>query len=208
MKNMCTPFIDKTILNLLAILIAGAGLFAILIKFDVPELNFTFFDENPYGIKRDIIEKILTWIFIVVALFGLLIQTYSVIVGDKLSERLYSTSFYTIFFLIGLVAMFVAVVFLGAIGKCIAKKIWWPQIIQKQSEGFQLAEDIIRNKGFYKNELDKIEKYSEEQKQQLPLQRYKQCDKILTQIENLLEIKNVPRTREERYINIEKYFKK
>ncbi|MBL7072340.1 MAG: hypothetical protein ISS33_01015 [Candidatus Omnitrophica bacterium] len=198
---------DRTILNLLTLLITGAGIFAILIKYDVPQLSYAFFDENPYAIKRDVISKILTSTFIGLASLGLFLQAYGMIIGNKLNERVYDYSFYTKFFLVGIVGMFVFVVTLGAIGRCIAKKTWWPKIIQSQSEAFKMAGDIIRNKGFYNKELDKIEKFSDEQKEELPIQRYQQCDKYLTQIEDLLEIRNIPKIREERYRKLEKYFK-
>jgi hypothetical protein len=47
--NKIMPLLkDKIILDLLTILIAGVGLFAILTKFDVPQLRSSFFGENPY----------------------------------------------------------------------------------------------------------------------------------------------------------------
>ena len=64
------PFcLDKTLLNLSTILFAGSGLFAVLTKFSVPELNLTIMGGNPYHIKikREKIEKVMTWIFISLA---------------------------------------------------------------------------------------------------------------------------------------------
>ncbi len=55
---MCSPCLDKTILNLLTLLIAGGGLFAVLTKFDVPQLRMSFLGENLYALKRDVVDKI------------------------------------------------------------------------------------------------------------------------------------------------------
>jgi hypothetical protein len=203
---MYSPCLDKTILNLLTILISGSGIFAVLIKFSVPELNITFMGGNPYIIKRDIIEKVMTRIFIALALIGLLIQTYAVIYGNKLNERLYSISFYIVFFLACIAGMTILVICLGAIGKYIAKKIWWPQLIKKQHKGFHLAEEIIKNGGYYNKDLDKKISFTDEQKQQITESRYKQCYEILSRIEDLLEIHDIPKTIEERYNNLKKFF--
>ena len=37
---------DKTLRDLISLLIAGAGLFAVLTKFNVPQLRATYFNEN------------------------------------------------------------------------------------------------------------------------------------------------------------------
>lgn len=199
-------FKDKTILDLLTILIAGAGLFAVLTKFDVPQLRSSFLGENPFAIKRDIIESVMTWIFVLLAISGLLIQAYSLI--SKLNERNFSTSFYFKFSILGFLGIVIIIFCLAAFGRFVAKKIWWSPVIQSQSEGFKLAGAIIKNKGFYDNELTMIERFSDEQKKELPIQRFNQCDNILTQIENLLEINKISGDREERYRRLEKYFKK
>jgi hypothetical protein len=50
---------DKTLLDLISLLIAGAGLFAVLTKFNVPQLRATYWDENPYALKRDEIDRVI-----------------------------------------------------------------------------------------------------------------------------------------------------
>ncbi|MFA6472823.1 MAG: hypothetical protein WCU00_12360, partial [Candidatus Latescibacterota bacterium] len=55
-------YIDKTSLNLISILISGAGLFAVLTKYNVPELNMTYLDGNPFAEKREVIDCFMTWI--------------------------------------------------------------------------------------------------------------------------------------------------
>ena len=68
-------------MNLLSFIIGGGGLFVVLTKFNVPELNMMFFGENPFAIKRDTIDTVMTWIFTVMTLIGILLQIYSEILG-------------------------------------------------------------------------------------------------------------------------------
>ena len=45
---------DRTILNIVSILIGGAGLVTALTGFNVPQLNMSFWGENPFAVKRDV----------------------------------------------------------------------------------------------------------------------------------------------------------
>jgi hypothetical protein len=205
---MSQPIIDKSLLNLFAILISGTGVFAILLKYNVPQLNASFWDGNPFAIKRDIIENVLTWIFIFLTLFGLLVQTYSIICGNVLSERLHSTSFYIKSFIVGAIVMAIVMYSLGALGRNIAKRKWLPLAIESQTELYNLAGEIITNRGFRNNELSRLDSYSQEQREKSFSSNYEKADKHIAQIENLLEIKNASSSREEKYSKLSKYFNK
>jgi len=85
---------DRTILNILSVLLGGAGLLVVLTKFNVPELNMTFWDQNPFAIKRDVVDSVMTWIFTGLTIFGLVIQLISEILGDRLPTRQYSAMGY------------------------------------------------------------------------------------------------------------------
>jgi hypothetical protein len=102
---------DRTILNLLSLFIGGSGLFVVLTKFNVPELNMSFLGENPFAIKRDAIENVMTWIFTGVALVGLLLQIFGEIWSDRLPSRQHTIRFYVWFSSASLVAA-IAIVFL------------------------------------------------------------------------------------------------
>ena len=123
---------DKTAINLITILISGTGLFAALTKLSVPEANLTFWRENPFAIKRDIIETTMTWIFTLLALSGLVIQTLKEIFGEKIPDRLHRIRFYCYSFFIGIFVMVGVVVCLAKVGHKIAKKRWQPVIIENQ----------------------------------------------------------------------------
>lgn len=73
---------DKTIINILTFLISGSGFFMALTKFNVPQLNQTFLGTNPFLIKRDKIDSVMTGVFTLLAISGLLLQLYSEIWGE------------------------------------------------------------------------------------------------------------------------------
>lgn len=148
---MIQHILDKSLLDLLTILISGAGIFAILLKYNVPQLNASFYNENPYQVKRDIIENVMTWIFILIALVGLLIQTYSKIFGDVISERLHSTSFYFKTFVIGIIVMGVFVNLLGIAGNGIAKKNCCRLLLRSRQRYSRLQNKSQKMRGFLMN---------------------------------------------------------
>src|SRR5919109_554028 len=87
-------FVDKTMMTILSLRIGGAGLFASLTKFNVPELNMTFLDSNPYAIKRDDIDYVMTWIFTGLTLLGVLLGIVGELLGDKIPSRRFSGGVY------------------------------------------------------------------------------------------------------------------
>ena len=58
-----------------------------------PELNTTFFGSNPFIVKRDAIESMMTWLFTVLTLLGLLLQVFVAVWDDRIEERVRSTPF-------------------------------------------------------------------------------------------------------------------
>ena len=101
---------DRTILNLLSLTSGGSGLFVVLTKFNVPELNMSFFGENPFAIKRDAIDNVMTWIFTCLALLGVVLQICGEIWSDRFPERQHQIRFYA-WFALGSVAGVIAMCF-------------------------------------------------------------------------------------------------
>lgn len=202
---MFQKYIDKTIIELIVILVAGAGLFAILTKYSVPELNATFFGKNVFADKRDIIDTKMTWIFTFLAIVGVLIQVYSVIFCHNLQERLYSSKYYASFFAIGIIFMAFVVFFLGCFGKFIARKQWFPVVISEYKEAFELSMFIIENDGWRKDQLEIKDKLSDSEKYRDA--NYKQADEIISIIEKILELPRKDNDLTIRGERIKKYFK-
>lgn len=203
---MCQPIIDKSLINLFTILISGAGVFAIFLKYNVPQLNKSFWDENPYAIKRDIIESVMTWVFIFLALLGLLIQSYSIIYGDVIYERLHNSLFYIMSSIGGAMFMMIVIYSLGCLGKIIARRKWLPIIVKNQTELFNIIGATIKNNGFLEGQLPDMEVYSDEQKIEITQKNNERAKAYISQIEELLEITEPPESLVEKYNNVSKYF--
>lgn len=196
--------IDKTILNIMSIFIAGAGLFAALTKYKVPEINYSFYNLNPFAIKRDIIEGVLNWYFIIFALLGLVFRLAALICDNNmLYERKCSTKFYIKFSTAMLFLMFICILIIGNIGSYTAKRKWFPLVMQNQKALFLKSKYIIEHGGLTEDQLkqkdlDDIEKYRKI--------NYESTEKNINQIERLLEIKEISRKIEDRTKYLELYF--
>lgn len=95
---------DKTILSLVTILIAGTGVIGSLITYDPPELNATYFGFNPFGYKRTEIDRVVRRAFVYLALIGLAVQAYPLFVSG-LPDQKYTLGFYLVFFAVGAFVM-------------------------------------------------------------------------------------------------------
>lgn len=195
---------DKTSINLLTILIAGAGLFGALVKFYSPEVNYSFFGENPFLVKRDIIENTMSWIFTLLALSGLLFQAYKEIGGVKIKETIHSINFYLKLFSVGLVVMIIVVLSLTWVGSKIAKVKWMPRIIESQKEAFAAAQFIIEHDGWRQDQLQIKDKLENPEK--YTRANFETAQRNILRIEKLLSIQNKDKTRKEHLEVLTKYF--
>jgi len=198
--------LDQTTINLLTILIGGAGLFSVMTKFYSPEVNYSFFGENPFLVKRDIIEGVLSWVFTSVGFLGLLLQVYKEIYADKIIERKYIARFYFKFFVLGFVAMVGIVYILSVTGKAVARQIWQPRIVNSQREVFELASFITKHNGWREDQLD-VKDRLDDPKKYIEANTKTAEDNIL-QIEKLLGIKARTNSLPERIERLNSYFAK
>lgn len=203
MINVTKSAIDKTSLNLISIVLGGTGLFVVLTKFSVPELNASFFEMNPFAIKRDVIESVMTRIFTLLTTFGLLVQVVVAIVDGRLKERVHGTRFYTLLFVVVLAMAAALVPLLTAIGRRVARGSWLPQIVENQKELYAAARFVIEHDG-----------------DQLPIRappvdpadhraaNLKNAALQVEQIEKLFDITNDPRDLKARLDRIRPYFER
>ncbi len=197
--------IDKTTLNITAVFITGAGLFAALTKYKVPEINYSFWGSNPFAIKRDIIDGVLTWYFVIFALLGLVFRLVALVCENNIfCERKYSTKFYIKFSIAMLFLMFFSVPIIGNIGRYTAKRKWIPLVTQNQKESFLQSKYIIEHDGLredqikQKDSLDDINKYRRI--------NYEKTEENINQIEKLLEVKANSQELEGRIRDLERFF--
>ena len=95
-------YMDRTIINLVTLLISGIGIFAALTKYSAPELSKSYWGENPFALKRDKIDAVMIWIFTFLFAFGLLFHALTLILIHDIPERKYGIVIYATVFFSGL----------------------------------------------------------------------------------------------------------
>lgn len=144
---------DKTSLNLISIVLGGVGLFVVLTKFSVPELQATFLGSNPFAVKRDVIESVMTGLFTGLTLLGLLIQVGVAIWSNHIEERIHTTWFYIVLFVAVLAVGVALVPLLTAVGNRVARRSWLPQVVENQKEVYKAASFVIEHDGWREDQL-------------------------------------------------------
>lgn len=202
---MFLQYVDQTIMDLIAILISGVGLFAVLTKYYVPELNSTFLGENPFAIKRDKIDNTTTWLFICLTFIGILIQISSIIFGSNLPKRLYSDKFYLLTFIMGTALASFIVFCLDCMGKRIARGKWFPIVINKHKDSLNHAIFIIEHDGWRMDQIGL--KYTNAETEEYKSKNYNEVEKIISMIEKLLDLPKGDNGLKERAEKLREYFK-
>lgn len=136
---------DRTHINIISILLGAAGLFGALSGFNVPEVNMTFFDTNPFAVKRDTIESTMKWWFTVVALCGffwrLLIEIFDP------SNRYHELKHYISFSAVCFLAVVFGVCVLTEVCNRIARSQWEPEVIKLEREHFEQLKLLVEHDG-------------------------------------------------------------
>ena len=178
---------DRTIINILTLSISGACFFVVLTKFNVPQINQTFFGTNPFLIKRDKIKTVMTWIFTLLGITGLLLQVYAEIFGASIQERIHSQRFYTFFTIFSLIGIAFIIFIFTKIGGLIARRILKPNLVKNQREVYEKAKFIVENDGWTEKQLPHKETYKGQEKH--ITENFSIAKRYIDQIENLLDIK-------------------
>ena len=196
---------DKTSLNLISILIGGAGLFVAITKFNVPELNMTFLDTNPFAIKRDEIDSVMTWIFTSLAGVGVLVRAV-VLISDCREERSHKTCYYVSFFLITFTLTAFLVMLLTVVGNKLARTRWLPKIVENQGELYKSSKFIIEHDGWREDQLPVKDNFQNPEENRR--ENHQAADQYLTQMEKLLDIIPAREAHPQRLARIKTYFER
>jgi hypothetical protein len=145
--------VDKTTLDLVSIVLGGTGLFVVLTKFNVPELNAWVIGASPFVIKRDWIDSTMTWLFTGLALLGLLIQVGAAIWGDHIQQRVHTPCFYLLAFAVMVAGGVLLAWLLTVVGRHLARRLWLPRIIDNQKDLYKTARFIIEHDGHREDQL-------------------------------------------------------
>jgi hypothetical protein len=183
---------DKTILSLVTILIAGTGVIGSLITYDPPELNATYWGFNPFAYKKTEIDKVIRRAFVYLALVGLAVQAYPLFVTG-LPDQKYTLVFYLVFFVIGAVVM--AGVGFGIRKLCMAqaRKSWFPELRDRMKEAYESSLFIIENDGCCPDQLQvKAQLTNQEMYRKA---NFKSADSTIALLRNVCDIADVPNDR-------------
>lgn len=137
-----TIAIDKVVLDLISLFLTSAGVFSVLTKFYVPQLNLMYMGHNPHAIKRDAIDSVSTWIFLILGFGGILIQGYSII-NDGSLKRSQTRDWYFVAFFVGLVSTLLLTYLLGKVGKFFAKRKWLPELGRRYAKNLEFLHFMI-----------------------------------------------------------------
>ena len=142
--------LDKTLVSIIAMVFGGVGLIGAITRFDIPKSERTVFGENLFLQKENIINNVITWVFTIYAMIGLILQ---ILLGEiiQLEERLHSTGFYFSALSIALIVIISLVPLMKRLSKWIARDYWVPELVKKARENYLLAKSLIETK----NEVEK-----------------------------------------------------
>lgn len=115
--------LDKTLLDLISLLLSATGIFSVLAKFYVPQLNKMYVGSNPHVTKRDEIDSVTAILFIILAVTGVVVQAVSIVKSDSL-PRLYSEKVYFYSFCSGLIVVILIAYCIKCLGRLIARPLW------------------------------------------------------------------------------------
>lgn len=191
-------------IDIMALLVTGAGFFIVLTKYNVPEVANSFWNGNPFLVKRESTETTMNWIFTTFGICGVLMKIFTEIFGENLVSRAYSPPYYFRFFVITLFVVLLILIVLTSLGKFIAKRFWYPQITQICDNSFQHYKTIILNDGLSDKQLEDSDKHKENH--ELKNQNMKRAREYIFLLEKLLDIRVLDYDLEQRVETLQKHF--
>lgn len=204
--------LDKTLLDLIGVLVTGIGIYAVFTKYSVPglndpELSHTFFGSNPFASKRDIIEQVVTKFYTWVAMFGFALQGFSIVIGNGVTqERIHASTTYLIFFIAGAITAWPITRGIAFFARLVAKRYWLPDVVRGQYELYDKVCDILANDGLRTDEAKHVHQHKPGYTDHRKKENLAEVDGLLRQIEKLLELKSTQGANSERLARIKIYF--
>ena len=179
--------LDKTLVSIVAMVFGGVGLIGAITRYDIPRAKRSVYGENLFALKENIINSVVTWIFTIYAMVGLIFQ---IIFGEifELEDRLHNTSFYFWALLAAIIVTMSLIPLMKRMSRWLARDYWLPELIKKAKENFLLAKSFIE-----KDNAD---------------ENHPQALKITDWLEELFEMKSDKADLQSRLKFFEEYFEK
>jgi hypothetical protein len=183
---------DRTSLNLISLILGGAGLFAALTGYNVPQTRLSFFGENPYQVKRDEIARVLAWLFTLVALAAGAIQLAAEIAGDSVPARLYTFWSYIRVAAVAVIGAAVVVALVSRLGYVLARRRWLPQVLKGQRERIERTLFAADHNGLAPEHDRERERMRTEELADLEARGWVLLDATLDDLDHLLDLTPLP----------------
>jgi len=195
---------DRTTLNIVSIVAGGAGLFVVLTKVNVPELNMTFLGANPFAIKRDAIEGVMTWIFTLLTLAGAVLQLAGEIWRKRFPSGTRSSRFYAVVTVGAVLITTLVVLSLTFLGNRFARRSWQPTVVHEMNDAYEQARFVVEHDGWRADQLDGRQTIADPE----PYRRanIESAERSVVEIEQLLELPTVPMDLRLRLQRLQQYF--
>ena len=134
--------LDKTMVSIIAMVFGGVGLVGAITHYDIPRARRSVYGENLFLLKENIINSVVTWIFTLYAMIGLVFQ---IIFGEiiELEDRLHDTGFYFLALLAAFLVTISLIPLMKRISKWLARDYWLPELVKKAKENFLLAKSFV-----------------------------------------------------------------
>ena len=174
---------DKTMLNLLSLVIAAGGIASGLLKYNPTETMMSFYGKNLYILKRNIIEAWKNGIFATVTLCGVAIRAIPIL-SPHTPERIHPLQYYLRYSVV--LIILAAPVFYGLYRASIlwGKERSRRRLVPELKPIFEKARDVIENRTEKKYDVEGI----------------------LSRIEDLLDMHPATEDMEKRFAELKKLF--
>lgn len=174
--------LDPIFLEILSFSISGIGIFNFLVRYDVPQLENTYYGKNLFKLKEKHINNVVNWFYAIPALMGLIIIPIKEIFLDKLPNRQESNLYYVVLLIGSILISCLLFKILSKLGIRLSRRKWEPIIIEEIIGPMRLIED---------------EKLIQTDK--------KRAEKIVAFIADILELNLEKDDLEDRYEYLKKY---
>ena len=112
---------DKTLIDIFSTIIAFVGLVGAITKFKYSQSRKTFYGENLFGVKGDIIDGYIVWTFTLLAAFGYIPHLLDLVFDFNIPERLYTSWVYIVATAIGLFVAIILVILIKKLAQRLSK---------------------------------------------------------------------------------------
>ena len=155
--------IDKTIVQIVSIVIASTGLFAALSRYHSREARQAFWGDSPFILKKEMIDGVLSLCYASWTLVGFIIQWILVIFNPNMPIRIYRLLDYILLSVTIVVCSIIVIKILSRIGYWIARPKWKYDAIKQMRANYLNAKYIVEHDGWREDQYDQREHISNAQ---------------------------------------------